>query len=108
MRWRSRPRLRRRPTSGASRFTSLSASQGLKRLAGPSRLLFGDLGFAWHGHDPQRSDAVAFAPQYTKTEAMEGKALTAFGDRARLMDDKSGDRGGFLVGKMPVHGAVEI
>src|SRR6516225_1367195 len=84
------------------------ASASLKGLAGTSGFLFRNLGFARHGHDSQRSNTVAFTPQYTETEAMERKTLTAFRDRARLVDHKSGDRGRFLVGKMPVHGAVKV
>src|SRR6266403_3817728 len=85
-----------------------AAASSSERRTRPFRLLFLDLGLARHRDDAQRGDAIALAAQHAETEAVEGKALAALGDRARLVDHKPRDRGRLLVGQMPVHRAVEI
>src|SRR5260221_12180983 len=52
----------------------------LKRRPRPFRLFLLDLDLTRHRHDPQRSNAVAFAAQDTKTEAVEGETLSALRD----------------------------
>src|SRR6202795_4146065 len=112
-RWRSRRRRREKPSRPTRHQASASASpmtkgNASKRRSCPLRLLFLDLGLASDRGDPQRGDAVAFAAQDAEAEAVEGETLAAFRDRARLVDHKACDRGRLLVGKMPVHRAVEI
>src|SRR3954471_5548573 len=58
--------------------------------------------------DAQRGDAVAVAAQDAEAKAVEGKSLTGFGDRARLVDDETGDGGCLFVRQVPFHDAVEI
>src|SRR5579885_3729000 len=56
--------------------------------------------------DAQRGDAVARLAQNPEAEAVEGEALSDFGNRARLVNDKTGDGGRLLVRQVPVHHAV--
>src|SRR5665213_4417222 len=58
--------------------------------------------------DAQRGDAVAFAAQHPEAEPVEREALADFRNRARLVDHQTCDGGGFLIGQIPVHDAVEI
>src|SRR5450631_3464440 len=59
-------------------------------------------------HDFQGCDPVARLAQHFEAEIMKGEHLTRLRDGARLIDDKAGDRGGFLVWQIPGHRAVEI
>src|SRR6266403_6395300 len=109
-RWRFMRR-RRGKQAESSRFPG-EALQGRirksKRSPRPFRLFLLDLGLARHRHDPQRGDAVALAAQHAEAEAVEGKTLAAFRDRARLMNHQTRNRGRLFIGEMPVHRAVEI
>src|SRR5580704_11275275 len=84
------------------------ATNALKRRPCPLRLFLLDLGLARHRHDPKCGDAVALAAQHAEAEAVKGKTLAAFGDRAGLVDHEAGDGGRLFIRQMPVHGAVEI
>src|ERR1700674_5143149 len=58
--------------------------------------------------NPKRRDAIAMLTLHTKAKAVERKALPDLRDRTRLMNDKPRDRGRFVVGKFPVHHAVQF
>ena len=53
-------------------------------------------------------DLVALATQDFEVKSIESEALTDFGNRARLMDDESRNRGRLLVGESPVENTVEV
>src|SRR5258708_13178519 len=81
---------RRRGKQAESARFPLEALQGRirksERSPRPLRLFLLDLGLARHRHDPQRGDAVALAAHHAEAQALEGEALAAFPDRARLVD----------------------
>src|SRR5215211_926791 len=60
------------------------------------------------GRDAQRGDAVAVAAQHAEPEAVEGEGLAGVWNRARFVDDETGDGSRFLVGQVPIHDTVEI
>src|SRR5258705_9569557 len=104
-RWRF---MRRRRGRQAEIFFTLPGGpyregEKLKRRSRPLRLFLLDLGLARHRHNPERGDAVALAAQNAEAEAVEGKTLAAFRDRARLVDHEARNRGRLLIGEMPVH-----
>src|SRR5262245_66354494 len=80
----------------------------LERGPRPLRLRLQQLRLARHRHDAQRGDAVALPPQHAEAEAVEGEALAAIGDRARLVNDEARHRGRILLRKVPAHGAIEV
>src|SRR6202011_5475745 len=89
---------RRRGKRGVEIFFPLPGGpsregEKLERGAGPLRLFLLGLGLARHGDDTQRGDAVALAAQHPETKAVEGKTLSAFRDRARLVNHQARNRG---------------
>src|ERR1700746_1277494 len=79
----------------------------MKRPPRPSLSRF-EHRLAHQRRDAQRRDAVPVAAQHPKTEAVEGEGLAGLGDRARLVDDEPGDGRRFVVGQVPLQGAIEI
>src|SRR5215470_12519485 len=87
-RWRSR---RRRRAKAEVFFTLSWRVRKSKRGPGSLRLGLLDFGLARHRGYTECGDPVALAAQHAKTEAVEGEALAAVGDRARLVDHEARD-----------------
>ena len=84
------PQSANRPRSGSA-VSSVFPLVGFKGLAHPKRL-----------------DLVAFPLQDLEAVTMIGKGLTRRRDGLAFMDDKTGDRDGFIIRQLPVHGPVQI
>src|ERR1043166_1014214 len=94
------------PPNSRARFPrSPSPRSRLLRLRGNLRRVLAAAGGRRYA---QRRDLISLPPQDLELEAVEREALARFGDGARLVDDETGNGGGFLVRQVPVEFAVQF
>ena len=56
----------------------------------------------------QQGDLIALAAQDLELEPIERETLADFGNRPRLVNNQTGNRGCLFVGQMPIEHAIQI